>query len=37
MKLYKKCTAELYSFLLNDTTLPADNPLSFRHNHIESI
>ena len=30
MKIYKKCTAEPYSFLLNDTTLPLDNPLRFR-------
>ena len=22
MKLYKKCTAKKYSFLVNDTTLP---------------
>ena len=27
MKNYKKCTAEPYSFLVNDTTLPSDNPL----------
>ena len=27
MKIYKKCTAEPYSFLVNDTTLPSDNPL----------
>ena len=30
MKIYKKCTAEKYSFLLNDTTLPSDNLLRFR-------
>ena len=24
IKIYKKCTAELYSFLVNDTTLPSD-------------
>ena len=24
MKIYKKCTAEPYSFLVNDTTLPSD-------------
>ena len=29
MKIYKKCTAEPYSFLVNDTTLPSDNPLKF--------
>ena len=31
-KIYKKCTAETYSFLVNDTTLPSDNPLRFRKN-----
>ena len=30
INIYKKCTAETYSFLLNDTTLPSDNPLRFR-------
>ena len=30
IKVYKKWTAELYSFLVNDTTLPSDNPLKFR-------
>ena len=30
--LFKKCTAKLYSFLVNDTTLASDNPLCFRHN-----
>ena len=29
MKIYKKCTAEPYSFLVNDITLPSDNPLRF--------
>ena len=32
IKLYKDYTKELYSFLVNDTTLPADNPLRFRKN-----
>ena len=32
MKIYKKCTKEPYSFLVNDTTLPSDNPLRFRKN-----
>ena len=32
MKIYKKCTAEPYSFLVNDTTLPSDYPLRFRKN-----
>ena len=30
IKIYKKFTAEPYSFLVNDTTLPSDNPLRFR-------
>ena len=30
--IYKKCTSEPYSFLVNDTTLPSNNPLSFRKN-----
>ena len=30
MKIYKKYTAEPYSFLVNDTTLSSDNPLRFR-------
>ena len=32
MKIYKKCTAEPYSFLVNYTTLPSDDPLRFRKN-----
>ena len=28
--IYKKCTVEPYSFLVNDTTLASDNPLRFR-------
>ena len=32
MNIYKKCTAEPYSFLVNDTTLPSDGPLRFRKN-----
>ena len=32
VKIYKKCTDELYSFLVNDTTLPSNNPLRFRKN-----
>ena len=32
MNIYKKCTIELYSFLVNDTTLPSDDPLRFRKN-----
>ena len=30
--IYRKCTAEPYSFLVNDTTLPSNNPLRFRKN-----
>ena len=30
MKIYIKCSAEPYSFLVNDTTLPSDDPLRFR-------
>ena len=32
MKIFKKYTVESYSFLVNDTTLPSDNPLRFRKN-----
>ena len=28
--IYRKCIAEPYSFLVNDTTLASDNPLRFR-------
>ena len=31
-KIYKKCTSEPYSFLVNDATLASDNPLRFRKN-----
>ena len=34
-KIYRKCTPEPYYFLLNDTTLPSDNPLRFRKNLLE--
>ena len=30
--IYKKYTAEPYSFLVNDTTFASDNPLRFRKN-----
>ena len=30
MKIFKKYTAEPYSFLVNDATLPSDDPLRFR-------
>ena len=32
MKFFKKYTAEPYSFSVNDTTLPSDDPLWFRKN-----
>ena len=28
--IYRECTAEPYSFLVNDTTLASDDPLRFR-------
>ena len=35
IKIYKKCTAEPYSFLVNDATLPSDNALRFRKNLLD--
>ena len=32
IKIYRKCTIEPYSFLVNDTTLPSNDPLRFRKN-----
>ena len=32
IKIYKKCRAEPYSFLVNDATFTSDNPLRFRKN-----
>ena len=32
INIHRKCTAEPYSFLVNDTTLALDNPLRFRKN-----
>ena len=32
MQIYKKFNTEPYSFLVNDTTLPSDDPLRFRKN-----
>ena len=32
MNIYRKCITEPYSFLVNDTTLPSDDPLRFRKN-----
>ena len=31
-KIYRECTAQPYSFLVNDTTLASNNPLRFRKN-----
>ena len=30
--IYKKCTSEPYSFLVNDTILPSNDPPRFRNN-----
>ena len=30
VNIYRRCTAEPYSFFVNDTTLASDNPLKFR-------
>ena len=35
IKIYRKYTAEPYSFFVNDTTLPSDNPLRFRKDLLE--
>ena len=32
IKIYGKCTAEPYSFLINDATLASDNPVRSRKN-----
>ena len=32
IKIYKKYTVESYPFLVNDATLPSDDPLRFRKN-----
>ena len=37
MKIYIRCAAEKYSFLLNDTTLASDNLLRFRKNLLEWV
>ena len=37
IKIYKKCTNEPYSFLVNDATLESDNPLRFRKNFFYNI
>ena len=35
IKMYKKCAAEPYSFLVNDTTLASDNLLQFGENLLK--
>ena len=35
IKIYKRCTAELHSFLVKYTTLPSDDPLRFRKNLLK--
>ena len=35
IKIYKICTAEPYYFLVNDTTLPSDNPIRLRKNLLK--
>ena len=37
MKLYKRCTANSYSFLFNDHNFTPDNHLRFRSNLLEKI
>ena len=37
MKIYRKCTPEPFSFLVNDTTIASDNRLGFRKNLLEWI
>ena len=35
IQIYEKCTAEPYSFLVNDTTLSSDDTLRFRKNLLD--
>ena len=37
MNIYWKCTSEPYSFFTIDNTLPADSPLHFRKNLLDSL
>ena len=37
VNIYKKCTAEPYSFFVNCTKLASDNPLRFGKNFFEGI
>ena len=36
LKIYKNCTKEPYSFLVINTTLPANDPMKFRKNFLDS-
>ena len=35
MNIYEKCTAEPYTVLVNDTSLPRNSPLPSRKNLLE--
>ena len=35
IKIYKKCTAEPYSFFVNDVTLASDSLLKFKKNLLK--
>ena len=37
VKVSKKCTAEPYSFLVNDATLASDNPLKFSKKSFQYV
>ena len=37
MKIYRKCASQTYSFLIIDTTLPANNSLRFGKNLLDSL
>ena len=37
IKIYKKCTAEPYSFLVNDTMLASDNPFKIQKKSFQHI
>ena len=37
MKIYRKCASQTYSFLIIDTTFPANNSLRFGKNLLDSL
>ena len=37
VEIYRKGTAEQYSFLVNDTTLPSDNALCLRKKLLQEV